>query len=492
MIKSMFKRAWLSITRKFNKTVILVITMFVMANLVLASIAIKNAVNESTEYAKETLGSVVHLSVDMNKVREEAMSKIDLNTNGERMRMQLQRPIIYVEMVSSIADSSYVKDFTYGINANAKEGNFIAVETDNRSGMPFNLNNSFYGNIQITGINSYAFINEVQNKSMELITGSYFDENTNDKIIISNELATNNNLKVGDKIKLINEEINFENYNPRSDVEPEILNSKEIELEVIGIYDINKDNFNANVIYMNVETAAKFLKDSDYNDGNYGVENISYFLNNPEKAEEFIKETENKYPSLSDDKLKLEINNEDFDKMAGPIEQVGSFADTLFWIVIIASILIITLIINNNIKDRKYEIGILMSLGGTKLNMITSFLLELIIICTVGFTLSIGTSYFVADTMGKNLLESQIKMSEEQTDNNYGRPTSRGGNFQFRNNKIMNNSNVETIDNIDVTVSINDYAILFIIGYLVSGIAMIIPSINILKYEPKTILTGRQ
>lgn len=41
MIKSMFKRAWLSISRKLSKTIILIIVMFIMANLVLASIAIK-------------------------------------------------------------------------------------------------------------------------------------------------------------------------------------------------------------------------------------------------------------------------------------------------------------------------------------------------------------------------------------------------------------------------------------------------------------------
>lgn len=501
MIKTMLKRAWLSITRKPSKTIILAIVMFVMANLVLSSIAIKNAVNESTRFAKESLGSTVYLTADMDKLREQAQAEMQQTTGGEQpVRMRITRPTIYVEMVEAIAESSYVKDYTYGINSTAEESGFDALEDDNSSngglgGMIVN-GNSVYGNMSIVGINSYAFINQVQDKTMEIIDGTYFDESTDGKCIISNELATQNDLKVGDKIKLINKEIDMDSYNPRVDSEPAVTSSKTIEVEIIGIYDVNTDNFNMNTIYMNIVTSADFLKAEDYNEGNYGVDNISYFLKNPEEIDAFIAEVNNKYPSLADDNLKLDINSEDYDQMVGPIESVGSFADTVLWIVMIASVLIITLIINNNIKERKYEIGVLMSLGGTKKNIIGSFLVELIIIGTMGFALSIGTSYFLANSMGKSMLESQIASANEQSENNFGRPGAggMGGNFQISGNGMnnTNNSNAETIDNIDISVSVNDYALLFLIGYLIAGLAMVLPSMNIVKYEPKTILTGRQ
>lgn len=204
-----------------------------------------------------------------------------------------------------------------------------------------------------------------------------------------------------------------------------------------------------------------------------------------------------KYPTLSTEYLKLDIDSSAYDQMVGPIESVGSFADTVLWIIIIASVLIVTLIINNNTKDRKYEIGVLMSLGGSKKNVISGFLVEFIIIATIGFTLSIGTSYFLANSMGQNLLESQLKQSEEQSQNNFGRPGAgeMGNNFRFGQNELEGtnrNDNVEAIDNIDISVGISDYVLLFMIGYLIVGVVMIIPSMNIVKYEPKTILTGRQ
>ena len=507
MFKSMLKRAWLSISRKLSKTVVLAIVMFVMANLVLAAIAIKNAVNESTKFAKESLGSTVYLTVDMEKVREEAQQGIEQNSEGGPVRIRFERPTIYVDMVRAIAESEYVRDYTYGINATAKEGNFTAIEDDSDSGQSFGGGFRLLGatgSMQIMGINSYAFISEVKDNSMELIDGNYFDENTDGKAIISNELAQENDLSVGDKIELINEEIDTENYDPRSGENPAVLSSKMIEVEIIGIYDIDTDNFDANTIYMNVDTASQFLKEANYVDGNYGVDNISYFLNNPEDVDKFISEVNGKYPSISEDKLKLDIDSSSYDKMAGPIEQVGSFADTVLWIVIIASVLIITLIINNNIKDRKYEIGVLMSLGGSKLNIIGQILSELIIIGTVGFVLSIGTSYFLANSMGKSMLEKQLNIAEEQSENNFGRPSTMpggsgsgnrrsGGGFNINLGNLNGiNSNVDAIDKIDVNVSGTDYVMLFLIGYLVAGVAMIIPAVNIVKYEPKTILTGRQ
>jgi len=509
VFKSMVKRAWLSISRKLSKTVVLAIVMFVMANLVLAAIAIKNAVNESTRFAKESLGSTVYLTVDMEKVREEAQQGIQENNAGGPVRIRLERPTIYVDMVKAISESSFVRDYTYGINATAKEGNFTAIEDDSENGQSFGGGGfvrvfGASGNMQIMGINSYAFISEVKDNSLELVMGSYFDEDTDGKAIISNELAQENGLKVGDKVELLNEEFDTENYDPRSGGEPEVISSTTVEVEIIGIYDVNTDNFNANTIYMNVDTAAKFLKEANYKDGNYGVDNISYFLNSPEDVDKFISEVGGKYPSLADDKLKLDIDSSSYDQMAGPIEQVGSFADTVLWIVILASILIITLIINNNIKDRKYEIGVLMSLGGSKLNVIGQILTELIIIGTAGFVLSIGTSYFLANSMGKSMLDKQVQLAEEQATNNYGRPGTlpggnstgnrrSGGGFNINLGNIGgSNSNVDTIDKIDVNVSGTDYLMLFLIGYLVSSVAMIIPAVNIVKYEPKTILTGRQ
>ena len=475
MIKSMFKRTILSIVRKPSRTIILGIILFVMANLVLASISIKASVNESTDFAKKTLGSTVYLSVNMANMREQTSSSRGQNREVVRMI----RPSVGINEVKKMGFLSYVKDFTYSVSATANASGFDIVEYEEETlNRPDGFRSgsismaSLIGNIQINGINAYAFINEVKNNTMNLIEGTYFDESTDNKIIISYALAENNDFNVGDKIKLKQIETN------------EIL-----ELEIIGIYDVNEENYSENTIYMNTDTASKFLRSELVNEGNYGVSNVRFELINPDDSEKFINEAKEIY-DLEANNMILDIDSSAYDKMAGPIESVGSFADTILWIVVIASILIITLMINSNVKDRKYEMGVLMSLGASKKNVIFQILSELVIIGTVSFVLSFGTSYFLANTMSKNILASRISMNEVESENNFGRPNMNG----IRIGSIFNSSdqNVEVIDEIDISVNVKDYIILFLIGYGVMILAMGIPTLNIVKYEPKTILTGRE
>ena len=482
----MIKRAWLSIKRKPNKTIIFGLVMFVIANLVLSTIMIKKASDDGVLFAKESIGGKVYLSTDMNKLRSERPTNLDPNTMEEesnRPQIKFERPKIYINDVKTIGLISYVKDYSYGISTSA---NLVDLETINnnittKNNSDANMMKDFMktmGNIQIEGVNSYAYIDAVDNKTMTLSSGTYFDETTDNKIIISYDLASLNNLKVGDNISLEN-----------------INTNQNIELEIIGIYDLNTDNNDnhsfvnsGNRIYMNVKTAGSFLGTDEYNDGNFSVNNVVYYLKNPKDSDEFIKEANKLIPSLQANNLKLDIDNEAYDTMAGPIENVGSFAKIVLIVVIIAAIIITSLIINNQIKERKYEMGVLLSLGERKLKIIGQQLIEILIISTIAFGLSITTSLFVANKMSQVLLDNQIKISTETT-NPYNRPNQMMGSHNHLDNS--NNEKLEVIKTINITTSPTQYASLFALGYLIIIIAMIIPSLNIIKYEPKEILTRR-
>ena len=77
MFKNMLKRSWLSIRRKLSRTIILTLIMFVMANLVLAAIIVKSAVEVQMDYAKASLGGTVTLQADMDKIREEQAAEME-------------------------------------------------------------------------------------------------------------------------------------------------------------------------------------------------------------------------------------------------------------------------------------------------------------------------------------------------------------------------------------------------------------------------------
>jgi putative ABC transport system permease protein len=492
MFKNMLKRAWLSTVRKPSRTVIVGLILFAMANLVLAAIVIKNAVGSSMDFAKSTVGGTVLLSPDMEKVREKMHAELQA---GGSSGTRLARPTVPRQTAEAIANSDYVKDYTFSLNATANADGLTAVESDARpfggapvimmqhsgGNMAEGATQPIFGDFSIYGINSYAFISDVKNGAMSIVDGEYFDEKTDDAVIISKDLADKNSLKVGDKITLKNLESSAANL-----------------LTVRGIYDSTSDELNPNALYMNVATTAKFLSGDEFDGGNYGVSNVQYFMTNAEFTEQFIAEAKAKYPGLEDDALKLDIDTAAYEQMVGPIESVGSFATTILWVVVIASVVIITLIVTINVKDRRYEMGVLLSLGAKKSSVVGQVLIELVIVGTLAFGLSIPTSTVLARAMGDGLLQSQIAASQNDATENYGRPGAMPSGGHAGHGQMMstrnagNTSDAEAIDTIDITSTPRDYALLFGIGYLIIVVSLIVPTANVLRFQPKTILTGKE
>ena len=488
MFKNMCKRAWLSVIRKPSRTIILTAILFIMANMMLATIAINTSVEKSVQYAKESMSGTIYLQPDMEKIGNRARENA---TPGTPVR--ISTPSIPLSIVEGLADSEYLKDYTYSISARANASGFTPVETEElqmmnqiRNQQPRGGGDSSFhgpsGDISVVGINSYAFIPQVESNTMRLDSGEIFDETTDQSIIISRDLAEQNNLSVGDSLTLATTE----------------EAPKEISLKIIGIYYLTQeDGPSSNTIYMNPETAQQFMSTTDDTDS--GVRSVRFFLSNAEDKEAFLAEAAKKFPNLADDDLTLDIDDSTYQQMVGPIESVGSFATLILWVVIVAAIAIITLIITINVKDRRYEMGVLLSLGASKKNILGQILLELIVVGTIGFILSVGTSTFLARALGSSLLDNQVKMNEQQSQQNYGRGDSamRGGGMVRRIGGPgafgpNGRANVEPIKEIDVTPALSDYIILFATGYLIIIVSLIIPSVNILRYQPKTILTGKE
>ncbi len=500
MFRNMLKRSWLSIRRKLGRTIVLTLIFFMMANLVLATITIKTAVAAQMDYAKSTLGGTVTIQADMDAIRENQKEQMEAGADRKEMFGQMSRPKISVETANSIASySDYVKDYSYEVSASANANELEVVESEQSNfggggpgGFPGNSSRNdddaqLDKDITISGINAYAYISAVKNETMTIKDGTYFDEDTNDSALISYEFAELNSLKVGDKFTIKN-----------------VYTTDAIELTIIGVYDTSEERADANTIYLNTETAAKFLKSDDYNEGNYDVSNVNYYMLNSDKAEEFVSKVNGDFPELAENNLKISVDTSEYDAMAGSIESVGSFATTILIIVIIAAIAIITLIVTLNVRDRRYEMGVLLSLGAHKRNVVAQIATELIIVGTFGFVLASLSGTFLAKAMGQSILESQTASSQQQSEKNFGRPSSgrmdnmptppnmQSGSDAPKNMKQQMLAKNEKKVELDINATPVDFLLLFVTGYLVIILALILPSVNMMRYQPKEILAGKE
>ncbi len=486
----MFKRAKLSVTRRKSKTVIFFLFLFIVANLVLSSISIKNATEESMNIARKSLGSEVILSTDMEKLREDFMNDNEAQTDNEELQnrkeqMQdmheaMNQSNATINDVNILKEINYVSDVKYYFTVKGEEESFNLYEesineSENKGRM---MNNS----LQIEAINTFKLEDKYVDGQIELVEGEAFEEDDEDAVIISYELASYNNLEIGSEIKIKD-----------SDGESHTLT-------VTGIYQ-NKEEFNNsyNLIYINTETGEKFLTDEEYNNGNYNITKAVFYLNDPENADEFKKEANKLITDLSDRYLTLDIDNQTYEQMISSIEGVAKFSRTILVIVVIAAIVVISLMVINSLKDRNYEIGVLLSLGEKKKKIIGQFIVELIIIASISFILSIGTSLFTSQKFADILIDNQNQstmISNNSPMGGRGSSFAQNGNFEERKDKsigsIMGLNNIDTIDEIDVSVTLKDVGLLFMIGYVIIFISMIIPSIKILNSDPKDILSRRE
>lgn len=502
-----------------------------MANLLLATVSIRNSVNKSTQFAKEQIGGTVYLQPDSDKIRQQIESARD---SGEAPN--ITQPIISEELASGIAESQYIKDYTFSVVSSANASSYKVVETaqnqrerqfqqslnnardqanqqvddfnaqrddfnnsQNSSGsntqgggpggqggarpnFNFNFNFDFSdptlerGDTEIQGINSFSFVSDVEDGNMKIVDGQAFDESTKNGVVISSELAEANSIKVGDEMK----------FKRTSD-------DAEVAFTVVGIYQTSTEDFNYNIVYTNIDGAKRLLTEDQQKD--LTVQNVRYYLTSAEDKDVFLSETKSKYPNIESDGLKLDIDDSAYQTMVGPIENVGSFAVTVMWIVIIATVAIITLIVVINVKDRRYEMGVLLSVGAKRKNILGQIFIELVVVGTVGFMLSLGTSQIIAQKMGDGLLQQQITASQQQQDESNNNLPARGLNARGGGPGGVfgqQTSNAQEIDTIDVSAGTKEYATLFGLGYLILIAAMILPSVNILRYQPKTILTGKE
>ena len=263
----MLKRALISVKRRKTKSIILFLFLFIISTLVLSSISIKNATKKSMDVARKSLSSQVTLSMDMSKLRDEFKSSNDEDKKEkmEEMHQKMNNNSANMSDINKLKNSKYLCDLKYSFEVEAEEESFELysnnTENNENHGMMQGPNRN--NGLQVEAINTFKLLDDYQNKVITLESGEAFDEDDNDVVIISYELATTNNLKVGNIITVKDSSGNTH------------------ELKIKAIYQNSETmgfNNNYNKIYVNTNTGEKFLTEDEYNNGNYAIKSAVFYL----------------------------------------------------------------------------------------------------------------------------------------------------------------------------------------------------------------------
>ncbi|NFD77180.1 ABC transporter permease [Clostridium botulinum] len=483
------KRAMLSISKKKIKSLILFVVLLIIANMVLVGLSIQTATKKSTELARERLGSDVTLRVNEQKLMEQRRNNKEEGSSS--------RPSLTTDIADTLKDNEHVTQYNYISSSFGLAKNFENVKNEDSSddasseekpkGM-FKMGGSdvtTMPEISFSGTIATNLLSDFKDGDSKITEGRGItkDDAGKNVAVIEKNLAKENSLKVGSKIQVASLDENTT-----------------LELEVVGIYEANSDestNDNRNMdflspynkIYMPYDVVSKVSTGDSTNSKN--ITSAVYFMDNADNIESFKEYAKNKKIDL--ETYTLDANDQLYTQMVGPIENVGSFSKTLVATVSIAGAMILVLIIALSLKDRKYEIGVLLSLGESKFKVISQLIVEVLLVASIAFATSAFTGNLAANKIGDTLLANEIEVTESssaQGNQNFGgRGTMAVGPGRMNSNVTKN---ADVVKEMDVSVTSKDLEKLLGIGLLIVIVSAAIPTISVLRFSPKTILSKRE
>ncbi|MHC5229190.1 ABC transporter permease [Enterococcus sp. LJL99] len=507
------KRALLSMKTKKGRTFLLCLVFSAILIFVLAGLTIRSAALTATENAKKSVGATVTLSAN----REAAMKKTE-SSDGERPDPgSFSLTPVNLEDAEKIAALDNVKTYSFISSSSAGATDDITPisnedtstsssteansDTKTEQGMGGGPGGEMQGGVggdqsamtqsdfQVSGVLDLSMLAAFSEGTATLTSGELItdeDKDTNN-VVIEKTLAQANDLKVGDTFKITSPENEDTTY----------------EVTIKGIYETSESGdsmgmmFNflnpSNTIYSSY-TFANTLKGED---SEKTIDSAVYTLSDPKEMDSFVASAEK---LIDTESFSLQTNDQAYQQMLQPLNNVASFAKNIVILVAIAGIIILTLIVMMTIRERRYEIGVLLSLGESRFKVILQFFSEIIVCMVIALAIASFSGNIVGNVVGEQLIQQQTESTQQNTQGNNGGPG--GGQEQGRGNGgggmmeggfggigASSKEAAAEIQDLNISVKPAEIATLAGLGLLISFFSILLASVGILRLQPKKILT---
>lgn len=375
------KRVALYCLRQRFKTIILFLVLTLIATFILTGIAIRDASSGATEDVQTAIGGKIMLELDS----EGNMGNGEQNQWGTVY--SYNGDLITQEIVDAIAKVDGVVDY----NSEDTASYYGAGVDFKYLPAAYGLSYTPYGELSsYTATLSSEKCSKFQSGKYKLVDGRHIKPDDVNTCLVSKELADFNKLSVGNKVKMY------------------CLDSDSItEFEIVGIFDgtegtsenaLMAAEIPANCGYIDYATMFEL-----FGDELDGYQQLTIYVEDPVSVQN-VYDRISALPELGNKTLKLSIDTDEYDIVSTPLESLQKLVNTTIIIIIFVSIIILTLLLTIWIRGRKKEIGILLSIGKSKVNIILQFIMETFVVAVISFVASMPFSELIASKAGVFLL----------------------------------------------------------------------------------------
>lgn len=455
------KRAYLYVTRKKGKSILLFLILLVTATFVLSGLCIGDATRQAQMNLRKNLGGAFDMAVNYSEDNPYYRQEESENEDGTTDVLMYSMKQVSPEMVANIRNITGVK-YCDASTENLYDGLLPIPGT-----VPVEEEFSHC----VTGVGVWRSSEQefFTSEKLTLIAGRHIAENDTHSAIISDVLAEKNQIKLGDTFTITGG------------------SKKEISLEVIGLFHANvTEKLGAAVtsydkIQNHIFTDIASAIEAENSAAVQGFDDVKVTVDDPENLKQIMEQVKH-LPGYEENAYTIAADDEAYQSAAASISSLDALVKSLLIGIIVVSIIILALILTLWGKARVHETGVFLSLGIKKGNILGQYIAEVLLIAVFAFAASGITSNMFAATVADTLLQQTVQSNSLQ-DN-------------AEDDTIMQSIDMssaledeETISpNIQISLGLEDLLRLYCIGFFIIVVSVTVSSVSVMRLKPRDIL----
>lgn len=371
----MIKNAIAYITRKRNRTLIIFIILTIVLSCLYSCLTIMKSSNE----IEKTLYESSNSSISITK-KDGKYFNVNQFKDIEKIK-EVEKIIIQYDGLAKLKDAKVVSG-EQRINREDLSDEFKNV-------VSFEATNNTKRNILFSS------------RVFTIKEGKNIEENDKNSIIVHEEFAKQNNLKLGD-------EVNLELL--------DIVESGKIKshkFKIIGIFSGKKQetytglssDFSENMVFVDYSTSQEILNKSE---NNKIANKILMYSSSAESTDLAL----NKLKELKIDESKYFVQKDSnaFEESLESVSGIKHMIKIMTYSIMLGGIIVLSLILILWLRERIYEIGIFLSIGTSKIQIIMQFIFELLFISIPSIISSLFLGNVLIKVIAGGLINSENSM----------------------------------------------------------------------------------
>ncbi|GAB6507029.1 ABC transporter permease [Bacillus cereus] len=341
----MIKNALAYITRTRNRSLIIFIILTIVLSCLYSCLTIMKSSNEIEKALYESSNS----SISITK-KDSQYFNVNQFKDIEKLK-EIEEIIIQFDALAKLKDAKVVS----------------GEQRINRE----DLSDEFKNVVSLEATNNTKRNILFSSGVFTIEEGKNIEENDKNSIIVHEEFAKQNNLKLGDEVDL--ELLDIEKSGT----------IESHKFKIIGIFSGRKQeiytglssDFSENMVFVDYSTSQEILNKSEDNKIANKILMYSASLESTDLALNKLKELK-----IDESKYSIEKDNNAFEESLESVSGIKHIIKIMTYSIMLGGMIVLSLILILWLRERIYEIGIFLSIGTSKLQIIMQFIFELIFI----------------------------------------------------------------------------------------------------------------